>query len=290
MTSLERERMLQEYENLYLMKGATMTHEKPNATESLGALVLGSESDVQKLLPHCQTFNDVLQLCTWVSQSNIVPEAYRGKPADVFVAASYGQEIGLPFMTSVQKVAVIGGRPALPSDIKLAMVRAKKLLKHHKEAEIDAIKTTGIAWCEMQRVDVAESVRHTFTIDDAKQAGLWERRGANNYPTPWVLYKHRMLQLKARDLCLRDLFGDVFFGMASVEEAREVEWHEAQAQPEAQLAQASQPATKGTSILAGEKPPLEPQSPNDPPPAPVDPEPDETGDLPLEDLPPKKKK
>jgi hypothetical protein len=223
--------------------------------EQMGAMVLG---ETISLLPNCKNFNDVLQLCTWVAQSKVVPEAYRNNPADIFVAASYGSEIGLPFMTAIQKIAVINGRPALPSDIKLAMVRSKKLLEKFTECSIKEIEKTGAAWCEMKRVGVDEPMFHSFTVENAKMAGLWERRGQNNYPTPWVTYKYRMLQLKARDMVLRDLFGDVFFGMASVEEAQEAAIIEHAASPEGQLEEKSQPDTKGKEILEAPKPALNP--------------------------------
>jgi len=225
-------------------------------TDELKALGFTENDQTASLVPHFSNFNDVLQFCTWISQSDIVPQAYKGKPADIFVAMSYGKEIGLPFMTSVQKIAIIGKRPALPSDIKLAMVRAKGLLEEHREAKIEDIEKTGIAWCEMKRKGLKDVMRHTFSVDNAKRAGLWERRGYNNAPTPWVNYPFRMLQLKPRDLCLRDLFGDVFFGMVSVEEAQEIELIEQLQAPEHQLAEQSQPDTKGAAIREAQAPPL----------------------------------
>ena len=167
--------------------------------------ILGSDEE-SSLIPSFTNFSDVLQFCTWISQSEIVPAAYKGKPADVFVAMSYGKEIGLPFMTSIQKIAIIGKRPALPSDIKLAMVRAKGLLEEFRESSIEEIEKTGKSWCEMKRKGVKEIMRHTFSVEAAKTAGLWQKRGYNNQPTPWITYPNRMLQLKPRDLCLRDLY------------------------------------------------------------------------------------
>jgi hypothetical protein len=225
----------------------------------LADMPVGGEARTElSLMPNCKNFAEVFQLCNWIAESNIVPEAYRGRPADVFVAAEYGSDIGLKFMTSIQNIAIIGGRPALPSDIKLAMVRGKKLLEYWKEASTEEIKKTNIAWCEMKRVDVAEIMRHTYTVDDAKMARVWEKLGRNDYPTPWVTHKWRMLQLKPRDMCLRDLFGDVFKGLHSVEEAQEIQIIEAEQSSQALIEQRSQPETKGREILESDKPPLKP--------------------------------
>lgn len=212
------------------------------------------------LMPKFKTFGEIFEYCNWIATSNIVPDAYKNRPADIFVAAQYGNDIGLKFMTSIQNIAIIGGRPALPSDIKLAMVRGNKLLEYMKEATDEDIRMTGIAWCEMKRVGVDDPIRHAFSVEDAKQAGLWERRGNNNYPTPWVTHKWRMLQLKPRDMVLRDLFGDVFKGLHSIEEARDIEILESDRTPQAQIEQRSQPDTKGKEILEAERPPLKPEA------------------------------
>ena len=254
-----------------------MTNEskQQHADAAMKELTLLGEGEDMGLLPQPKSFDEVLQFCHWIASSSIVPEAYRNKPADVFVAAQYGREIGLGFMTSVQKIAVIGGRPALPSDIKLAIVRKKKLLEWHKEATIEEIQQTGKSWCEMKRVDVPNVMRHSWTIDDAKRTGMWERKSQSGAPTPWFSYNYRMLQLKPRDWCLKDLFPDLFFGIASVEEAAEIQTIEHEAQPEVRLEQRSQPETAGATILGQVLPPLEQERerPQAPDPEPGDPDP-----------------
>lgn len=218
-------------------------------SDKMGDMKLEARQEFS-LLPNCTSFHDVMNLCTLVSQSDLVPKAYKDKPADIFVAAEYGQEIGLKFMQAVQNIAVINGRPALPSDIKLAMVRARGLLESHQEASIEEIKKTGIARCRMKRKDDPEIIEHTFTIEDAKMAGLWERMSNDGrVPTPWVTYKYRMLQLKPRDMCLRDKFGDVFKGLKSVEEEEEIALIETAGKPETMMIEQSQPLTLGQSIV-----------------------------------------
>ena len=56
----------------------------------------------------------------------------------------------------------------------------------------------------------------TFTTAQAQKAGLAKKAG------PWSQYPDRMLQLKARNLALRDVFPDVLAGMYMREDIREI--------------------------------------------------------------------
>src|ERR1700685_1745808 len=48
-----------------------------------------------------------------LSKSGIIPNAYKGKPEDVFVAMAMGYQLGFPIEQSLQDIAVINGRPCL---------------------------------------------------------------------------------------------------------------------------------------------------------------------------------
>jgi hypothetical protein len=53
----------------------------------------------------------------------------------------------------------------------------------------------------------------TFSVEDAKQAGLWGK------PGPWTQYRKRMQQMRARGFALRDKFAHLLMGLISAEEA-----------------------------------------------------------------------
>ena len=59
------------------------------------------------LFPHYQKVAETL------SKSGVIPNAYRGKPEDVFVAIAMGYQLGFPVEQSLQDIAVINGRPCL---------------------------------------------------------------------------------------------------------------------------------------------------------------------------------
>jgi hypothetical protein len=55
----------------------------------------------------------------------------------------------------------------------------------------------------------------SFSVSDAKRAGLWGKSG------PWANYPERMLKYRARGFCLRDAFPDVLKGLITIEEAND---------------------------------------------------------------------
>ena len=188
------------------------------------------------------------------AQSMLVPKDYRGKPADVLVAIQIGVEIGLPPMTALQSIAVINGRPGVFGDGIPAVVMSSPLYGGHDQFyEVAIDPTRGMAPPTPEddaaivlyhRVDVltADDLKHdttravcvferlrsrdvttdprlfraTFSIADAKRAGLWSKDG------PWQTYPARMLGWRALGFAARAAFPDVLKGLRTVEELRDI--------------------------------------------------------------------
>jgi hypothetical protein len=69
-----------------------------------------------------------------------------------------------------------------------------------------------VAFCEVTRTHWLKPIRRSFSVIDAKRAGLWKKEG------PWLDYPKRMLQMRARAFALRDAFADVLGGLYVREE------------------------------------------------------------------------
>jgi hypothetical protein len=162
-----------------------------------------------------------------LSESGIVPEDFRGKPANVFVALQLGAELGLAPMQALQSICVINGRPSIWGDGFIALLIKSPAYADHEEyyetakgrtdrLTADDLKNDATAAvCTMWRVNKAQPVTRRFTIAQAKKAELWTKKG------PWQTYPDRMLLYKARNWAGRDLFPDVLRGLVSAEEALE---------------------------------------------------------------------
>lgn len=128
-----------------------------------------------------------------------------------FVAMQAGAEIGLSPMQAIQNIAVINGKPGIYGPAALGLVKASGLLVGIVEG-IEGKGNERFAFCKLQRVGEPERC-FTFSVSDAKVAGLWGKSG------PWTQYPDRMLTARARGFALRDVFPDVLLGLAySIEE------------------------------------------------------------------------
>ena len=146
------------------------------------------------------TYNDLYALAGQISRSPLIPNAYRGKPADTAIAMMYGQEVGIPPMASLQRINVIQGKPGLDAQGIVALVRGAG---HSITGDISTTSATATG----KRGDTGDEMTATFTIEDAKHAGLVK-------PGPWVQYPDDMLWAKAVTRLGRRLFADVLMGLS----------------------------------------------------------------------------
>lgn len=146
-------------------------------------------------------------------KSGMAPQSFK-TIEQVATAIVAGQEVGLKPWQSLQSIAVINGRPSLWGDSLPALVRASGACRRITET-LDEAGEGATAICEAE-LSSGEVVRRTFSIDDAKAAGLWKKAG------PWSQYPKRMLQMRARAFCLRDAFPHVLRGMHVAEESMDI--------------------------------------------------------------------
>lgn len=159
-----------------------------------------------------QTFDQALTFSKYLADSDMVPKDFKGKPGNCLIAMQWGAELGLKPLQSLQNLAVINGRPALWGDAVIALVLSSPVCEYVEE-EDDGHTAT----CRVKRKGAASAQVRTFSMDDARHAGLAGKQG------PWTQYPKRMRQMRARAFALRDVFADVLRGMGVVEELQDMD-------------------------------------------------------------------
>lgn len=158
-----------------------------------------------------QNFEQAMTFSKMLANSDMVPKDFKGKPENCLIAMQWGAELGIKPLQAIQNIAVINGRPALWGDAVIALVRSSPVCDYVTETDDGHTAT-----CRAKRKGEPEQIT-TFSMDDAKQAGLAGKQG------PWSQYPKRMRQLRARAFALRDVFADVLRGMPIAEELRDME-------------------------------------------------------------------
>lgn len=177
-----------------------------------------------------KTLDEAYRMAKLMSETELVPKAFRNKAADTLVAIQMGAEVGLPPMQALQSIAVINGRPGIWGDGFLALLMASPVYQDHDEyyevdeqrrdglTADDLLKPTTAAVCVFVRRGKATPVVRRFTVAQARQAGLLGLKAGAGKEGPWQTYPDRMLSMRARGFAGRDCFPDVLRGIQTLEE------------------------------------------------------------------------
>jgi hypothetical protein len=145
------------------------------------------------------------ELAKAVAHTEFVPAGLRGNPAAITACILYGDEIGLGPMQALAHIAVIDGRPSLAAEA----MRGLALGAGHDVWVEEATNTR--ATVAGRRRDSDQSSRVTWTMDDAKRAGLSGKRN-------WRTYPRQMLIARASAELCRAIFADAIGGLVATEE------------------------------------------------------------------------
>lgn len=193
------------------------------------------------------SIDEAWRLASLLARSALVPKDFRNQPENVLLAMQLGAELGLAPMAAIQSIAVINGRPSLWGDGLLGVILASPLHVAHEEYYVvngrvdadgavtggqrrdnltapDLDRLTTAAVCVFTRKGQPPKTA-TFSIAQAKKAGLWGKDG------PWQTYPDRMLKMRARGFAARDTYADLLKGLKTAEEIMDTPIEDAPPKP-----------------------------------------------------------
>lgn len=149
------------------------------------------------------TISEQKDIAALYAQSTLVPEAYRNKPADVFVAVTLGQSVGISPIQSLSEINVIKGKPTMSASLIAAQVRKAG---HKLRIEVNETPGKESAICTIIRRDDPD---HPFV---SKRDRAWAQRmgllnNSNYIKQPATMLKKRAITDCARDACSEALCG-----------------------------------------------------------------------------------
>jgi hypothetical protein len=210
------------------------------------------------------------ELAAYIAGTEFVPDQLRNRPEAITAALLAGAELGLERMASLRSIAIIKGRPTLSAEAQRGLVIAKGHELWFEESTVTRAIAAG------RRAGEDRIGRVTWTLDDAKRAGL---AGQQN----WRAYPAEMLRARASAALARAMFPDVTLGIPATEELDDDLANGAPGippTPPPDNAPPPAPATRTrrrSSSTPAERPPVPPTPPPDQQPEPeVPPEPPAT--------------
>jgi hypothetical protein len=127
------------------------------------------------------------------------------------VVAMLGMEMGMQPLHALRSLHVMDGKPVLASEALVALVHKGGRCKYFRCVESTAEKATF----ETMAISDPEPTRLTFSMDDAKRAGLAGRG-------PWQKYPQAMLRARCAMALARAHYPDAVMGALEEGEARDI--------------------------------------------------------------------
>lgn len=159
-----------------------------------------------------ENMTQLFDLSNVLAKSSLLPSALRDKPADVAVTLMTGRELGLSPMQSLRGISVIEGKGALNADLMAGLVQSRpSICLYFQLVESDDTKATY----ETHRKGHRTPTRMTFTIEQAKKAGLLGKKNWTNWPAA-------LLRARCSAHLARAVYPDIVAGIYTEDEADEI--------------------------------------------------------------------
>jgi len=158
-------------------------------------------------------FSGAWEMAQIVCKSRLAPSIQT--PEAAFLVMALGSDMGMSLSQSLRGIQIIEGKPSPTADCLAACVLRSGLAEYFIEVETDKTHST---W-ETRRKGEKLPRRSTFSMDDAKQAGLVKPNGN------WAKYPERMMKARAKAFLARDVYPDLTLGLYTPEELRDEPIH-----------------------------------------------------------------
>lgn len=150
-----------------------------------------------------QTLAARVRFAQLLADADLLPPAYRKRPANVLLAWEYAQALDLPLATALTEVHVIAGKPVVSAHLMASLARRAG---HRVRTSTTYDDGSPVVSCEIVRGDDREfPFVAIWDMARAERAGLI---GKDN----WKQYPEAMLRARAIAECVREACPEVLAG------------------------------------------------------------------------------
>jgi len=158
------------------------------------------------IIPSESEINTLAKIGTMAIKSGFLPSSIK-TPEQAIIIALKGKELGIPPLQAFAQIAVVNGKPTMSAELMQALI-----LKNIPTAEISFVENSNEKCIiKTRRSSNQEYSVFSFTIDDAKNAGLLTKQ-------VWKQYPSAMLKARCISSMARALYADAIMGVSYVPE------------------------------------------------------------------------
>jgi hypothetical protein len=160
------------------------------------------------------------------------PDFTKGKVPAVVAVLIQGYQLQLPPLTALQHIIPVNGLLSIKGDLAKSMIFNSGKLKAGTwlEEEFGSIDDGNlVVKITATRSDNGQTLSRSFSVAQAKRAGLWiteqQAGGPDGWKykaSAWWKYPARMINYRALGFLARDMFPDVMAGIYTTEEAMDL--------------------------------------------------------------------
>ena len=190
-------------------------------------LITQTEADQQKLqlpaatnlLQNPKLLNQIFKLSNIYSSSSMVPDSYRGKPDNCFVALELASRMDVSPILVMQNLYIVQGKPSWAGQACKALVDGSGKFRESEYVMTGSFED-GSRGCYMQAINAktGKLVKGTeITLKMARDEGWMNKNGSKWKTMPEQMLKYRAAAFFARTEC-----PEVLMGFQTAEETEDV--------------------------------------------------------------------
>lgn len=151
-----------------------------------------------------------------IQQSTMLPELFKNKPANCYVAVELAREMGIPVFTLMQNMYEIHGKIGLSSTLMIAKANESGIFTNPLQFVLEGQGDNRKCTCSATTKNGAKC-ETSVTISMAKSEGWYGRKGSK-----WPNMPDQMLQYRAAAFFVRLYCPQVLQGMQTIEEVSDI--------------------------------------------------------------------
>ena len=149
--------------------GTTAQHVEEKQEKAAAVITAQAPKAPLAFMP--SSWDDAFRIAKYLSETGLTPDALRGKVYDLLYIIATGQEFGLNPIQSIREIVIVKGKPYLSALLRIGFVKTSPECEYFRLVESDNTKATF----ETKRRGEGIT-KLTYTIEDAKLAGLYGRK------------------------------------------------------------------------------------------------------------------